>query len=102
MLTKNIFYESFNIKKNKFSLNSSTKNFNLDKLTQKFPFLDSFTSKYKYSFKKKKLKNFKKYSEFNLIGMGGSILGSEAIYDFLNYKIKKGFIFLTIYKIIKI
>ena len=27
--------------------------------------------------------------------MGGSILGSEAIYDFLNYKIKKKFHFFN-------
>ena len=53
MLTKNIFYESFDIKKKKFSVNSSTKYFNLNNLIRKFPFLDSFTSKYKYSFKKK-------------------------------------------------
>ena len=38
---------------------------------------------------KKYLLNFKKFNEFNLIGMGGSILGSEAIYDFLKKKIKK-------------
>ena len=95
MLTKNIFYESFDVKKKKISFNNSTKYFNLDNLIRKFPFLDSFTSKYKYSFKKKKLESFKKYSEINLIGMGGSILGSEAIYDFLNYKIKKKFHFFN-------
>ena len=65
------------------------------KLKESNNVLNTFNEKYKYSFKKKKLESFKKYSEINLIGMGGSILGSEAIYDFLNYKIKKKFHFFN-------
>ena len=29
-----------------------------------------------------------------MIGMGGSILGAESLYEFFNYKIKKKFYFL--------
>ena len=29
-----------------------------------------------------------------MIGMGGSTLGTQAIYDFLKHKIKKNFIFI--------
>ena len=40
--------------------------------------------------------------KFRIIGMGGSSLGAQAIYDFLKKKIKKNFYFLIIYKQIKI
>ena len=51
--------------------------------------LNSFNENYKYSYKKKFLNKFKNFDTINLIGMGGSILGTEAIYDFLKLKIKK-------------
>ena len=51
---------------------------------------------YKFSFKIKELKKFKKFKTIALIGMGGSILGAEAIYNFLGEKIKKRFISLMI------
>ena len=38
--------------------------------------------------------NFKKYKTIVIIGMGGSILGTKAIYSFLRHKIKKKLIFL--------
>ena len=44
---------------------------------------------YKLNFKIKELKRFSKFSNLVIIGMGGSILGSEAIYGFLKKKIKK-------------
>ncbi len=44
-----------------------------------------------YFFKIKKLNKFKTVV---VIGMGGSILGSKAIYSFLKHKIKKKFIFI--------
>ena len=54
--------------------------------------LKSLTPNYKYSFKKKILRKFKKEKSFKIIGMGGSILGAKAIYDFL--KCKKKFYFI--------
>ena len=41
-----------------------------------------------------KFKKFKKFKTIFIIGMGGSILGAKAIYDFLKHKIKKNFIFI--------
>ncbi len=94
MLTKNIRINNFKNKSNikikkifqKIKQNFLIKN---DKL------LESFTESYKYSFNIKKFKKYKKYKNFTLIGMGGSILGAEAIYDFLNFKINKKFTFIN-------
>jgi glucose-6-phosphate isomerase len=95
METKNIIYKNFN-NKNKFLNKKKLTNFlNFKILIEKYPLLKSLTNNYNYSFKKKDLLNFKKYNEFNLIGMGGSILGAQAIYDFLNHKIKKKFYFFS-------
>ena len=54
----------------------------------------SLTKKYKYSFDIKKIKNLKKFEVFRIFGMGGSTLGSEAIYNFLKKKIRKKFLFI--------
>ena len=51
--------------------------------------LNVFDNNFKFDFKLKNLKQFKKFKTIALIGMGGSILGSEAIYQFLQAKIKK-------------
>ena len=40
-------------------------------------------------FKLKEIKKYNKYSKLAIIGMGGSILGSKAIYYFLKKKSKK-------------
>ncbi len=93
METKYIIYKNFNNKNkqlNKKKLNNFIK---FKNLIEKYPLLKSLTNNYNYSFKKKYLLNFKKYYEYNLIGMGGSILGAQAIYDFLSHKIKKKFFF---------
>ena len=49
----------------------------------------------KFNFKTRDLKKFKKFKTIVLIGMGGSILGSEAIYNFFKKKIKKKFYFFN-------
>ena len=55
---------------------------------------------FKFNFNIKDLKKFKKFRTIALVGMGGSILGAEAIYNFFQKKIKKKFIFLiTLMKI---
>ena len=48
---------------------------------------------YKYSYSKKTISKYKKFSNIRIIGMGGSILGTEAIYSFFKKKIKKKIIF---------
>ena len=93
METKHIIFKNFNNKNkklNKIKLNNFIK---FKTLVKNYPLLKSLTNNYNYSFQKKNLLNLKKYYEFNLIGMGGSILGAQAIYDFLNHKIKKKFFF---------
>ena len=93
METKHIIYKNFNNKNkqlNKKKLNNFIK---FKNLIEKYPLLKSLTNNYNYSFKKKYILNLKKYDEINLIGMGGSILGAQAIYDFLKHKIKKKFFF---------
>ena len=91
MLTKNIKIKNFKTKSN-IKIKKIFKNFFLKKNDK---LLQSFSENYKYSFNLKKIKKYKKYKNFTLIGMGGSILGAEAIYDFLNYKIGKKFTFIN-------
>ena len=50
---------------------------------------------YKYSYSKKEISKYKKLSNIRVIGMGGSILGTEAIYSFLKKKIKKKITFIN-------
>tara|TARA_Y100000992_G_C21235553_1_gene477841 strand:+ start:51 stop:1265 length:1215 start_codon:yes stop_codon:yes gene_type:complete len=49
---------------------------------------------YDYKFNKSELLKFRKYKKVIIIGMGGSILGANAIYSFLKKKIKKEFLFI--------
>ena len=89
MLTNRINFKNFKVKKNfklKFNL--------LSEFKKKNEILSSLSTNYKDSFKKKELNKFKKSSNFRLIGMGGSTLGAQAIYDFLSTKVKKNFEFV--------
>ena len=56
--------------------------------------LQSLSKKYQDSFDNKFVKKFKKSNNFRLLGMGGSTLGSQAIYQFLKNKVKKKFDFI--------
>ncbi len=93
METKHIIYKNFKNKNKQLSKKKLTNFLKFKILIEKYPLLKSLTNNYNYSFQKKNLLKLKKYDEFNLIGMGGSILGAQAIYDFLNHKIKKKFFF---------
>jgi len=90
MLTSNINFKNFKIKKIK-----NIKNFINEIWFKKIKFLDSLRSNYKYNYTKSQIRKFKKNKNFRIIGMGGSTLGTEAIYQFLNHKIKKKFIFIN-------
>ena len=94
MLTKNINFKNFPYKKKnniKNIFNDIKKNYFFEK-EQLFL---SLSDQYKYSFDLKKISKLKKFSIYRIIGMGGSALGAEAIYNFLKFKIKKKFIFLN-------
>ena len=94
MLTSNIKFINFEKKLNK-KLKNSLKKFKKENWIKKYKLLQSLTPSYKYSFTKAKLKNLKRHSVFRLIGMGGSTLRAEAIYQFLRNKTKKEFIFIN-------
>tara|TARA_Y100001935_G_C17207584_1_gene458377 strand:+ start:207 stop:521 length:315 start_codon:yes stop_codon:yes gene_type:complete len=90
MLTSGINF--FNFKKNnKYKRNSkilTALNNEKNQVTQ------SLSKNYRNNFSKKLLKKYKKSNNFRIIGMGGSILGSKAIYYFLKSRIKKKFDFI--------
>ncbi len=64
--------------------------------------LNVLSQSFQINFKKKDLLQFKRFNTIVLIGMGGSILGSKAIYEFLKHKIKKKVIFFDNLSIEKI
>ena len=90
MLTKGINF--FNFKKKKTNNNIKKKLSII--LKEDSQILKSLGKFYKYSFKNKDIKKFKKNSDYRIIGIGGSSLGTKAIYDFLKFKIKKNFTFI--------
>ena len=92
MMIENIHYQGF-IKKKIKKKNKLQKFLSLKTLLKNYPLLNTLTSNYMYNYDKKILNNLKKFNDYNLIGIGGSALGTKAIYDFLNYKIKKKFHF---------
>ena len=94
MLTKNIEFKNFpKIKKNYKIINfwNKLKKDYYDKLE---PVLLSLKKNYDYSYSSKQLKRLKKFNNFKIYGMGGSIHGAKAIYSFLKKKIKKNFVFI--------
>tara|TARA_E500000178_G_scaffold50266_1_gene45699 strand:+ start:1514 stop:2731 length:1218 start_codon:yes stop_codon:yes gene_type:complete len=57
--------------------------------------LNVLDKNFKFNFKINELKKFKKFKTIALIGMGGSILGAEAIHHFLKTKVKKKIYFFN-------
>ena len=51
--------------------------------------INVISKKFKFNINFEELNRFKKYKSIAIIGMGGSILGAEAIYYFFRKKIKK-------------
>ena len=97
MIYKNFFLKD-NIKKKHFKSSVSkqlSKKFNkifLDinsDIKNKNKTLNVLDKKFQFNFKIKDLNRFKKFKTIAIVGMGGSILGAEAIYKFLEKKIKK-------------
>ncbi len=94
MFKKTIFVNNFKLKVSKKNIKKKYKLLIKD-YDDGNQLLNSLSLNYKYKFFKKKINKFKKFKYFRLIGMGGSILGSEAIYQFLKFKIKKKFLFIN-------
>ncbi len=91
MLTKNINFKNFQLKKSDKKVKIDLKIF----LSKNSALLKSLSSNYKNSYRKEIIKKFQKYFDIRVIGMGGSILGTESIYNFLRHKVKKKFYFIN-------
>ena len=92
MLTTAIKLKNFKIKK-KISLRKIKKNLEI-LFDEKNYILESLKNKYRDSYSKKLINNYNKYKNFRVIGMGGSTLGTQTIYEFFKDKIKKNFHFI--------
>ena len=90
MITQGISFTNFLIKKKKLVVKKNLKSI----LKEKNQVICSLSNSYKDSFGKKNIKHFNKRFDYRIIGMGGSTLGAQAIYDFLKKKIKKNFTFV--------
>ena len=89
MLSKNIKFKNFNHK----PINKRLNKYFSEILNKDDEILKSLTPNYKYQYSKKLIQKFKKNKVLKIIGMGGSILGIQAIHDYLKYKIKKEIFF---------
>ena len=85
-----IFKNFLNIKNNK----TIKKDF-INLLKDQPRFFETLKPTYKYSYSKKSISKYKKFANIRIIGMGGSIIGTEAIYNFLKKKIKKKLTFVN-------
>ena len=98
MLKKNNFFKHYFIQSTEYKKNlKKTKKvfstFLLDLRNNQIPLLDSYEKNYEFDFSKKTVRQFSKYKNIIIIGMGGSILGTKSIYSFLGKKIKKKLFF---------
>ncbi len=89
-ISKNIFYKSFKRKTDNKKISKLFKHL----IKENNQILKSLADNYPNKFTKKKIMSLKKFNDINLIGMGGSILGSKSIYNFLRKRIKKNFNFI--------
>ena len=90
MFTENINFKNFKIIDKTLKIKQKF----ISILNNKNPVITSLSEEYKDSYSKTFVNKYKNLSNFRVIGMGGSTLGTQAIYDFLNDKIKKNFIFI--------
>jgi len=90
MLTRNIDFKNFKIKKNAEKVKKKLKNL----LQENNEVIKSLRKTYKNSYTRKLVNKYNKGLNYRVIGMGGSTLGTQAIYNFLGKKIKKNFLFV--------
>ena len=90
MISQNISFKNFKLKNKNQKLKQKLTSI----LSEENEVINSLKKSYKNNYTKKLIKKFKNSKNFRLIGMGGSILGTNTIYEFLKYKIKKNFIFV--------
>ena len=90
MLTKDIKLKSFSKTNTKKIIKKKLKLI----IKENSQLIKSLSKNYKDKYNFKKIKNFFGNNNVRLIGMGGSVLGSQAIYYFLKEKVKKKFFFI--------
>lgn len=99
MNKKNLTFKN-NIQK-KYIKQKFLKNFNtvfkntINEVNNTNKTLNTLNKKFKFNYNIKELNKFKKFKIIALIGMGGSILGAEAINNFLEKKIRKKIYFFN-------
>ena len=95
MFSSNIEFKNFSIKKNNSKIKKILNELIGNYSKKNNQLLLSLSKKYKYKFKFQNIKKYKKFKHYRIFGMGGSSLGAEAIYSFLNRKIRKKFSFVN-------
>ena len=92
IIIKNNFSKVF-LKTEKLKIKSSSISFVLNQIIKgiekKKDVFHSFSKNFSFNFKESDLKKYNRFNTIAVIGMGGSILGSKAIFSFLKHKIKK-------------
>ena len=88
IIKKNFKKNNFKIKKLNYLVDKINSDLDINKNT-----LHILSKKFDLDLKFKDFKKYKRFNNIALVGMGGSILGSEAIYGFLKDKIKKNIFF---------
>jgi len=94
MLTKNIDLKNFKKPKKSKNIKKIFSKIKKDFNSKSDLFLISLSNEYHNTFNIDKLKKYKKFNHYTIIGMGGSSLGAKAIYSFFKEKIKKKFKFI--------
>ncbi len=90
MLTSRISFANY---KTNYNLDKVKKKFNLI-IKEKNQILYSLSKDYRNSYDDTLVNKYKKFNNYRVVGLGGSTLGTQAIYQFLKHKIKKNFYFL--------
>ncbi len=90
MLTSGIRFKNFKIEAKSQEVKKEFKSL----IKKNNEIINSLGKNYKNSFSKKFISSYKKFHNFRIVGLGGSTLGSQAIYQFLSEKIKKNFRFI--------
>ena len=101
-MKKNIIYKTnfsnLYLNKKKFKLDIKKINMSLEEILKnsfkKDNLFNSLNTNLKLDIRLKNKKIYKKFNDIVIIGMGGSIMGADAIHSFLKHKIKKNILFL--------